>query len=159
MKRIIPWTIPILFLLSAAFTDNVPCGDASFFRVSFDDIPAFHCCLSDSFHVLKFETERDSFKEMGKDEFVYFEMYSTESNSNQLFYAILKDKANGKTYTTQLTCDNSSVSFSGFIRFKKLHQRSAHSSDLSVTVMKIVNAGKDTLRCEPGNIHIEYLAK
>jgi hypothetical protein len=159
MKRIIPWTIPILFLLSATFTDNIPCGDASFFRVSFDDIPAFHCCLSDSFHVLKFETERDSFKEMGKGEFVFFDMYSTESNSNQLIYAILKDKANGKTYQSQLTCQNSSVYFSSLIPFKKLHGKGVYSSDFSVAVIKITNGGKDTLRCDAGSIHIEYLKK
>lgn len=156
MRKIVFLLISILILFSSAKTDNVPCGDSNFFRVGLDDLPGFNCCLSDSFKIVKKEIDRDTFFWQDKSEFIIFDMYSTESNVDQIIYALLKNKKTGKVFQSRLTCENSAVYFSNLIQIRKLHQRIGDTSDFSVSVMKIVNGGSDTLKCTLGDFHLVY---
>lgn len=159
MKKINLLLIPTIILFSSAISDNIPCGNACFFRVGLDDLPGFYCCLSDSFNLQSKQIDRDTFSEQCKGQFLLLEMYSTESNSDQVFFAILKDKTNGKVFQSRLTCENSSTYFSSLLFLKKLHKKSAVYSDFSICLIKIVKEGKDTLQCDLGNMRINYLKK
>jgi hypothetical protein len=158
MKTLIIPLITIL-LFSSFYTVNEPCGNASYFRIGIDDLPGFNCCISDSFILQKKQIDRDTFVEQIKGQFLLLDFYSTESNANQLIYAIIKDQTTGKIIQTRLACDNSSTYFSSLVFLKKLHRKSSVYSDYSLSLMKIVNGEKDTLKCELGSFHIKNHGK
>ncbi|MDQ3110098.1 MAG: hypothetical protein M3R17_09400 [Bacteroidota bacterium] len=157
MNKLVSLFVIVSFPLCAFLTDNVPCGNANYFRIGIDDLPGFNCCISDSFRLEKKEIDRDTLFEQVKGQFLFFDMYSTESNANQHLYVMVEDKATGKIIKTRLTCENSSTYFSALLFLNKLRHRSKPYSNYSLTVMKIVNEGKDTLRCELGSFTLKNL--
>jgi hypothetical protein len=160
MKSFFFLLIPGLILFSSAKIEVPECDQMNSLCISISDKPYINYCISDSFIIEKKEAINDTIFQFYKDQPLMFGMWSVDSNVKQQVYCTLKDKSNGKIIRGKFTFiayPKSPLTYGwSEIWLDKLHSKSITSADFSIMLFKISNQGKDTLRCDLGDIHLDY---